>query len=210
MKIKTFVFNAFQVNTYLIQNNSKEAIIIDPACFSDAEKEELKNYIEQKGLTVKLALNTHAHIDHILGNNFVKNTFNCPLLAHKDSISYYKQAPSYASVFALDASDIGEPNGELIEGEDIAFGDLKLKIFYTPGHAEGSVCIYISEEKTLFCGDVLFQGGIGRTDLPGGNHELLLEIIATKLFTLPPETIVFPGHGSSTTIEEESRNNPFF
>lgn len=210
MKIKTFVFNSFQVNTYLIQNNSNEAIIIDPACYNEAEQNELKKYVEDNGLTVKMALSTHGHIDHILGNKFVQRTFNCPLFAHKDSEMYYKHAPSYGSVFSLDTSDIGYPDGELNDGQEIELGELKIKIIYTPGHAEGSVCIYLPEEKVLFSGDVLFQMGIGRTDLPGGNYEILMRSINEKLFVLPNETVVYPGHGPSTTIGAEKNENPFF
>ena len=210
MKIKTFVFNSFQVNTYLIQNNSGEAVIIDPACYNETEQNELKNYIENNGLTVKMALSTHGHVDHILGNQFVQKTFSCPLLAHKDSEMYYKQAPSYASMFNLDASDIGHPDAELTNGQTIELGELKIKVIYTPGHAEGSVCIHIPEEKVLFSGDVLFQMGIGRTDLPGGNYETLMRSINEKLFVLPKETVVYPGHGPSTTIGAEKNENPFF
>ncbi|PLW93744.1 MAG: MBL fold hydrolase [Marinilabiliales bacterium] len=210
MKIKTFVFNSFLVNTYLIQNDSGEVVIVDPACYNDTEQNELKSYIENKRLNVKMALSTHGHIDHILGNQFVQKTFNCPLLAHKDSEMYYKHAPSYGSVFSLDASDIGYPDGELNDGQEIELGELKFEIIYTPGHAEGSVCIHIPEEKVLFSGDVLFQMGIGRTDLPGGNYNVLMDSIKNKLFNLPEETLVYPGHGPSTTIGAEKNENPFF
>jgi glyoxylase-like metal-dependent hydrolase (beta-lactamase superfamily II) len=209
MNIKTFVFNSFQVNTYLIHNNN-EAIIIDPACYSEEEKRSLLEYVDKMKLSVKMAINTHAHVDHILGNAFVKETFNCLLYAHKDSEMYFKQAPSYASVFGLDASDIGLPDENLQEGQQMNFGETSFQVIYSPGHAEGSICLYFAKENILFSGDVLFKEGIGRSDLPGGNHDLLIQNIESKLFTLPAETTVYPGHGPSTTIGEEKENNPFF
>lgn len=210
MKIKTFTFNSFQVNTYIIETDEKNAIIIDAACHSDEEKEELAKYIEGKQLSIKFAITTHAHIDHILGNAWLKEKYKIDLLAHKDSKLFYDQAPMYASFFALDTPKIICHDKDISDLEEIILDNILLRFFHTPGHADGSICIYLPEHNILFSGDVLFESSIGRTDLPGGNFEQLISSIKHKLLVLPNETIVYPGHGPSTNIGEEKQNNPYF
>ncbi len=209
MRIKTFAFNPFQVNTYLLYDDSGRCVIIDPACYEDPEKRVLSDFIKKEKLNPVLALNTHCHIDHILGNNFVTREFAVPLKVHKGSLMFIKNGKEYALSFGFEVEEIVKPNGFLEDGDIIEFGRQQLKVIYTPGHADGSVCFYHQDEGFLFCGDVLFKAGIGRTDLPTGNYDMLIRNINEKLLVLPEDVIVYPGHGPETTIGMEKRSNPF-
>lgn len=211
MKIKKFEFNMFPVNTYLIWDEQKEAILIDPGCASVTEQTQLKEYIESKELTLKHLLNTHLHLDHILGNPFVYNTFGLKPEAHKADEFWLENAPKQSRMFGFELPENQVPIGTyLSEGSIIETAGIKLEAIHVPGHSPGSLVFYCAADHCLFGGDVLFQGSIGRADLEGGNFDELREGICKKLFVLPPETMVFPGHGGKTTIGAEKSDNPFF
>ncbi len=209
MIIKIFVFSPFQVNTVLLYDESRQCVIIDPACYEKKEEEILVDYVIDNGLTVKMVLNTHCHIDHIFGNNFLTNEFNIPLKAHNDSLLFIEKAKEFAEAFGFEVNEQVTPQYFLKEGDIIKFGNQELEVIYTPGHADGSICFYQRKDGFLLCGDVLFKSGIGRTDLPTGDYDKLIKNINDKLMVLPDDVVVYPGHGPETTIGEEKRNNPF-
>lgn len=209
MQVQLFVFNAFQENTYVLYDETNECVIIDPGCFEDGEKEELTDFIESRDLQVKMLLNTHCHIDHVLGNAFVKEKFKTQLYIHKIEEPYLRAVKTYASNYGYFTYQESEPDAFLNEGDEISFGNTHMKIFFTPGHSPGHVVFYNKQAKCLIGGDVLFYNSIGRADLPGGNFETLIRSIHQKLFTLPDETIVYPGHGPETTTGFEKKTNPF-
>lgn len=209
IKIKNFVFNAFQVNTYIISDETNECVIVDAACYAETEKEALHKYItDQKLKPVKL-VNTHGHVDHVLGMKYMVEKFKIPVEVHKDDVQLITNAQKYGIVFGFDVEEPPAITEYINEGTDVKFGNSSLKTFHVPGHSPGSIAFYNSEQKFVITGDALFKGSIGRTDLPGGDYDQLMQSIYKKLMTLPPETEVFPGHGPSTTIHEEALNNPF-
>ncbi len=211
MKIKRFEFNMLPVNCYLVYDSTKEAAIIDPGCFYAEERDFLRDYIKSKGLTPKHLLCTHLHLDHVFGCKFIKDTYGLGIEANPADEYWLQQAPQQARTFGLTYPEIHEPiEKPLFDGDKVTFGDLELEAICVPGHSPGSLAFYSSEKKVLFSGDVLFQGSIGRADLQGGNFEELKEAICNRLFTLPDDVTVYPGHGPSTTIGYEKRNNPFF
>jgi len=208
-KLKTFTFNPFQVNTYVLYDESGQCVIIDPACYEDTEKKILAEFIMKEKLEPLFVLNTHGHVDHILGNNFITKEFNIPLKTHNDSLYFIEKGKEYAQVFGFEIQDQVKPEEFLEDGGVINYGNQQLKLIYTPGHADGSLCFYHQEDGLLFCGDVLFRAGIGRTDLPTGDYEKLIKNIKEKLMVLPEDVVVYPGHGPETTIREEKNSNPF-
>ena len=208
-KLKTFTFNPFQVNTYVLYDESGQCVIIDPACYEDTEKKILAEFIMKEKLEPLFVLNTHGHVDHILGNNFITKEFNIPLKTHNDSLYFIEKGKEYAQVFGFEIQDQVKPEEFLEDGGVINYGNQQLKLIYTPGHADGSLCFYHQEDGLLFCGDVLFKAGMGRTDLPTGDYDKLIKNIKEKLMVLPEDVIVYPGHGPETTIGEEKYNNPF-
>lgn len=209
IRIHTLIFNDFGVNTYILEAENQECIIVDAACHSTKEQTSLKELISSRNLQLKLQISTHSHVDHLMGCTFVKNTYQTPWLIHTDGTTLLNQASAFASMFGLSIEAPTSPDGYVEDGEEIQLGVNKLKILHTPGHAQGSICIYCEAENFVITGDVLFNGSIGRTDLPGGNTETLLNSIAKKLLVLPAETKVYPGHGPTTTIGDEKRNNPY-
>lgn len=209
MQLKKFVFNPFQVNTYILFDQTNECVIIDPACDDSYEEEELADFIRNNNLKPVHLLITHAHIDHILGNAFAAETFNLPLAAHPDSTQYLRGAKEYARTFGFKLEKVCYPSVDLYDGQIIRFGKSELEVLHTPGHANGSVCFYAKKEDILISGDVLFYQSIGRTDLDGGDYDVLKRSIWEKLFVLPDETVVYPGHGPETSIGNEKIGNPF-
>ncbi len=207
--IKRFAYNAFQVNTYVLSDESNECIIVDPGMDSTDEENEITAYIEENNLKPVLLVNTHTHVDHILGNSFIADTYNLKLAAHKDSQHFLKSAKGQAMVFGIKLKAVKEIDTFLEEGADLKFGNSSLQIFLTPGHANGSLCFYSEKDGFVITGDVLFNQSIGRTDLPTGDYEKLQYSIWNKLFVLPDETVAFPGHGPETSIGFEKVNNPF-
>ena len=211
MKIKTFEFNMFPVNCYVIWDETKEATIIDPGCFYDEEKRKLKDFIIDKELTVKHLLNTHLHLDHIFGNPFVLSEFGLSAEAHQADEFWIDEAPKQSRMFGFQLNEAPVPLGKyLADGDKIMFGNTTLEAIQVPGHSPGSLVYYSKADNCLFSGDVLFQGSIGRADLAGGNFDDLISNISDRLFTLPNDTVVYPGHGGPTTIGAEKRDNPFF
>jgi hydroxyacylglutathione hydrolase len=210
VQIQTFVFNPFSENTYLLSDETGEAIIIDPGCYDQAEYKELTDYIAANNLTPVKIVNTHAHIDHVLGIAALKRKYNIPFYLHRLDEPVLKAVKSYASNYGFAVFDEPEIDHYLVEGESVTFGNTTLKILFVPGHAPGHVAFVNDEQKFVIGGDVLFHLSIGRTDLPGGDHATLLSSIRTQLFTLPDEYQVFAGHMQSTTIGFEKKHNPFF
>jgi glyoxylase-like metal-dependent hydrolase (beta-lactamase superfamily II) len=209
MRIDHFVFNPYGVNTYIISGNNGNCIIIDPACFSPDEQAELKSHIERNGLTPLWLINTHGHFDHIIGNAFVCKTWHPTVAAHRDDLFLIQNGYKQGEMFGFPVEQPPQPDKFLEAGDEISMDDVKIKIMHIPGHSQGSIVLHLPEEKKVFVGDVLFNGSIGRSDLPGGNYDLLIDGINRQLLTLPPETIVYPGHGPHTSIGQEMLHNPF-
>ena len=207
--VKKFVFNSFQVNTYVLFDETKECVIIDAACYEDFEKEELVEYIAKEGLKPVRLLDTHCHIDHILGNNFVADKYNLGIEIHRDGLPFHKGVKSHGVAFGFDLEPLTEPSNFLKEGDKVKFGNSELEVLYTPGHADGSVCFLNRKQKFVIVGDVLFNQSIGRTDLPTGDYDLLIKSIREKLFTLSDDFTIYPGHGPETSIGFEKVNNPY-
>ncbi|MCR4764724.1 MAG: MBL fold metallo-hydrolase [Bacteroidaceae bacterium] len=211
MKIKKFEFNMFPVNCYVLWDETREAVLIDPGCFYEEEKTALKDYITTHQLVVKHLLNTHLHVDHICGNPFCEKTFHVKSEAHEADLFWVEEAPKQSRMFGLRLDEEPAPPAtHLHEGNFVTFGNCKLEVIHVPGHSPGSIVFYSAADKCMFSGDVLFQGSIGRADLAGGNFDTLIEGISSKLFVLPNETVVYPGHGAPTTIGVEKAENPFF
>ena len=209
IKIQKFVFNAFSVNSYILHDESGECVIVDAACYESREKQEILDYIRVNNLKLVRNLNTHCHIDHILGNGFIAETYGIYPEYHEASVPFFVSAPEIGLSFGYTVNDIPAPARFILDGEKILFGSSVLEVLYTPGHADGSVCFYNKEQGFVITGDVLFRGTIGRTDLPSGNFDLLMKSIREKLFTLPDTTMVYAGHGPETSIGYEKQNNPF-
>jgi hydroxyacylglutathione hydrolase len=209
LEIKSFTFNPFMENTYVLYDETKEAVIIDPGCYEKEEKEMLHNFIVSKELKVVKLLNTHCHIDHVLGNAFVKRKYNVELYVHADDEPVLRAVETYAGNYGFQQFEPTSVDQYLKDGEDVNFGNTTLKTIWVPGHAPGHVVFYHKESGNCIGGDTLFEGSIGRTDLPGGDHETLLRSIKANMFNLPDETVVYPGHGPETTIGQEKIHNPF-
>jgi glyoxylase-like metal-dependent hydrolase (beta-lactamase superfamily II) len=205
----TLTFGPFQENTYIITNQQKQCWIIDPGMYTPQETEQFISYISSRHLIPQAIINTHAHIDHIFGVQPLINKYNIPFAIHPKDQVLLDNAMLSASMFGLSLSSTPKPGFYLKENENLPLADDSLQIRFTPGHSPGSVIFYYPQAGWLIGGDVLFAGSIGRTDLPGGNFQTLIHSIRTQLFTLPPETIVYPGHGPATTIGEEMQHNPF-
>lgn len=213
LKLEQFVFNPFSENTYVVyDDNTKECVIIDPGCGNADEENQLFGFIDSHRLKPLRVINTHGHIDHVLGNAAVKQRYGTESAAHPDTESDFSQAKRHAVWLGLlpeGAADVELPDLDLKDGEIIKVGESTLEVICTPGHAEGSVSLYAEIEGWVFTGDALFCRSIGRTDLPGGNYEKLRTSIRERLLRLPDDTTVFPGHGESTTIFDEQRYNMF-
>ncbi len=209
INIKTLTFNPFQVNTYILSDDTGQCVIIDAACYGDGENRELEGYISREGLTPARLIYTHCHADHILGNEFVTKRFNLEPEVHPEGKLFWEMAKEFSSVFGLSYEGSLSPARFLEEGDDVRFGNSSLRVLYTPGHAAGSICLYNEPEKFVIVGDVLFRESIGRADLPTGDFRVLKESIVRKLYSLPDDTVVYPGHGPETTIGFEKMNNPF-
>ena len=210
MKIKLFVFNPIQVNTYLLINDRNECIVIDPGCVTKEEKERLATYLDVNALTLKRVLNTHLHLDHAFGNTFLFQRYGIGAEANQADEFFLKEMKRQAERWGINITDDVTPlKNYLNEGDQIELGDIKLTVLHVPGHSPGSLVYYSQKNSCAFVGDVLFAGSIGRTDLAKGNHNELIKNIRTKLLTLPDETIIFSGHDEKTTIGREKYYNPY-
>ena len=211
LRIASFTFNGFAENTYLLIDEATRATaVVDPGAYSRAEQQTLREYVEREQLDVKYLLNTHAHIDHVLGNAFVLKSYpGIPFLLHALDWPTLRAVATYAGPYGFAAYEPAEPTGELAAGQVIELGESELQVRFAPGHAPGHVVLYDAAGGQLIGGDVLFRGSIGRTDLPGGDYATLLQSIHHELLTLPDATTVYPGHGPATTIGAERRSNPF-
>jgi hydroxyacylglutathione hydrolase len=207
--IQSFTFNDLAENTYVVYDDTKTCAIVDPGCYEQHEQETLSAFIEDHALQVTHLINTHAHIDHIVGNHYVKTTYSVQLALHQQEVPILQTATQYASGYGFTAYQPIEAEKLLTTGDTIQVGDMILSVLHVPGHSPGHIALYNQKAKVCLSGDVLFRGSIGRTDLPGGDHALLLQSIYQQLFPLGDEVVVYPGHGPTTTIGKEKRNNPF-
>lgn len=209
LSVKSFEFSPVRENTYVLYNEENECCIIDPGCYFSEEQDELKGFIDKASLQPILLLNTHCHLDHVFGNKFVHDTWGLTLHIHEKEKPVLDYAPVAGEKWQLPFENY---KGELVylkEGEKVKIGKEQLEVFFTPGHSPGSVSFYNGKDGYVVSGDVLFNGSVGRTDLPGGDFKILFSSIQTQLFTLPDNTKVYAGHGPVTTIGFEKMNNPF-
>src|SRR5687768_1662572 len=209
LHIKAFVFNPVQENTYVVYSDEKDSCIIDPGCYFSKEEQSLKSFIYDTHLRPVYLLNTHCHLDHIFGNRFVHKTFGLTLHLHPLEKQLLDFGPASGQMWQLPFDNYDGELKYINEGDQIRLGNDVLDILFTPGHSPGSVCFYSRADALLIGGDVLFRGSIGRTDLPLGDFITLEQSIRNKLYVLPDEVVVYPGHGDPTTVGEERRNNPF-
>ena len=210
LHIHIFRFNPFSENTYVLFNDQKNGVIIDPGNWNEKENEILENFIKEKEISIKNILLTHAHIDHVLGLQWAFDTYKVVVKMHEEEKDVLERNPMSARNYGFDFKPFVGDIELLNEGEKYFIDEDCFEIFHVPGHSPGSIAFYNEAQKFIISGDALFQGSIGRTDLYRGNHEQLLESIRTKLFTLPEETEVYSGHGNATQIGFEKNHNPFF
>jgi len=209
IQIKDFTFNPFQENTFLLFDETKECVIIDPGCYEKHEEATLSKFIEDNNLKVVLLLNTHCHIDHVLGNAFVKRKYAVDLALHKKDEATLESVQVYAQSYGFAKYQPATVNKFVKEGDIIKFGNSELEVLFVPGHAPGHIAFVNKENNICIGGDVLFNGSIGRTDLPGGDLDTLIESIHNKIFPLGASMVVYPGHGPTTTVGKEKKSNPF-
>lgn len=193
----------------MLFDDSLAAVVIDPGCFSRKEEEEIKDFILSNSLNIEFILNTHCHIDHVLGNAFLCNSLNLKPQIHEDDLVILNSVSAYGEAFGIKATESPQPEKFLKEGDEIKFGNSLLSVLHVPGHSPGHVVFVNHKQKFIIGGDVLFYGSIGRTDLPYGDHDTLISQIRKKLLTMDPDFKVYPGHGPVTTIGFEKANNPF-
>lgn len=209
MDIASFVFSPWSENTYVLYDESMDCCIIDPGCSDASERKQLQDFIEAKGLKPVKLINTHCHIDHVLGNKWVAETYGLKLEAHEGEKVVLDNMVDIARMYGMSYEKSPDIEVFLKEGEFLEFGNTQLEMYFTPGHSPASLSFFHRPSKQLIAGDVLFKGSIGRTDLPGGDFDTLIKSIKEQLFPLGDEVIVYNGHGPSTTIGEERRTNPF-
>lgn len=209
LTVTSFVFSPVQENTYVVHNEAGDCIIVDPGCYFGNERNELKEFIQNSQLAPKYLLNTHCHLDHVFGNKFIHDTYGLTLHLHEKEKPLLDYAPTSGLSWGLPFDNY---RGDLIflrEEEVIRLGDDELQVLFTPGHSPGHVSFWCQAQHFVLSGDVLFRQSIGRTDLPGGSFDTLIQSIREKLFVLPDETVVYPGHGPETTVGAEKEDNPF-
>ena len=210
MTIKTFTFNPIQENTYVVHDETGEAIVIDAGCYFENEKKALQSYIDDNKLKLVKVLNTHLHFDHQFGNKFLFDTYGIAPEAHAGDEFLLRRVVKGAVIYGFPVQEDAQPIGTYLqENQKISFGNTTLKIIHVPGHSPGHLVFHEEKEMILFAGDVLFSGSIGRTDLEQGDYGTLIRNITEKLLILPDETVVYPGHGPSTTIGDERVSNPY-
>ena len=211
LTVKTFILNQIQVNTYIVYNEKKECVIIDAGNLEPFEDEQILNYIDKTGLKPLMLLNTHSHIDHMMGHRLLADKYHVELAAHPIEKPFYDKVWMYAAAFGINFTQDRclIPSIDLNDGDIVKIGDDELKVLFTPGHAPGHVCFYDEKDGIVFTGDTLFYRGIGRCDLPGGNYSTIENSLREVLYKLPDDTICYCGHGPQTRIGDEKRNNPY-
>jgi glyoxylase-like metal-dependent hydrolase (beta-lactamase superfamily II) len=207
--LKTFTFNAFAENSFVLSDETGECIIVDAGCDSSSEKAILDEYITNNNLKPVALVNTHGHVDHVVGSRYVTHKYNIPFWCHAEDVPVIATAQKQGEFFGFNIEEPPVVSKYLTENEDIQFGHSSLKVLHVPGHSPGSTALYCKEQKFVIVGDVLFNGSIGRTDLPGGDYDAIMNSIMGKLMKLPDDTIVYPGHGPKTSIHQEALTNPF-
>lgn len=209
IQVKSFCFNAFQENTYVVWNEQGDGLIIDPGCYTFEERNTLREFISTNNITPKAIINTHAHVDHVLGVQALKEIYKIPFGLHQKDTVILHDVKNRAMFYGFPHYQETEIDFYLDEEQEVTFGGLSPKVLFVPGHAPGHVAFYFESDKILLSGDVLFKRSIGRTDFPHCNHDNLVKSIQTKFYTLPDEVIVYPGHGGPTKIGDEKQFNPF-
>jgi len=209
MNIASFTFNDFSENTFVLSDETKQCCIVDPGCNNAQEESQLVDYIESNNLKPVRLVNTHCHIDHVLGNKFVADKYKLPLTAHKGEEVVLSNMDSIGKIYNIPYKQSPEITEFLDEGDILKFGNVELEVLFTPGHSPASISFFHRSTKQLIAGDVLFAGSIGRTDLPGGNYDTLIGHIKNKFMPLDDDVKVYCGHGPSTTIGAERNTNPF-
>ena len=207
--VANFTFNPFQENTYILYDETKECIVIDPGCYTQAEREELTNFIEVNNLKPVRLINTHCHIDHVLGNKFIADKYNLELEIHRGEIPVLNALEQVSKQYGIPVELSPDASKFIEAGDEVKFGNTTLKTLLTPGHSPASISFFCEADKYVIAGDVLFYGSIGRTDLPGGNFDTLIRSIREQLFPLGDDVKVYCGHGPATSIGYEKDTNPF-
>ncbi len=208
IQVKTYAFNPFQENTYVIYDETQKCIILDPGCYFSEEQKELTDFIAENGLQPEYIVHSHGHVDHILGSNYLRNYYNIQSIMHKDDLEVLRKSKDFGEMIGIEIDQPTDPEILIKEGEEISFGNTSFDVLHLPGHSPGSIGLYNEKEQVIFAGDVLFRRGIGRTDLMGGDHATLIRNIKDKLLSMNDDTVVYPGHGDTTTIKEEKAENP--
>ena len=210
LKVKKFTFNPFSENTYIVTGELNNSVIIDPGCYYKSEQDELDSYISKNNLNLKSILHTHSHLDHMFGTAYLAQKYNLDLWINKDDLATYQSYEKVCEVYGIPIIFGPNPSPKFFDlSKDVNFDGIIFKILFVPGHSPGHVAFYNKENNFLINGDCLFENSIGRTDLPGGSHQQLINSIKNKIFKLPDETLVYCGHGNETTIKTEKNSNPF-
>jgi len=210
MKIKSFILNPFMINCYVYYDeSSRESVIIDPAVSNDEEQNEIIDFINKNGLEINNIINTHGHIDHVMGNKWAKKTFKAQVLMNEGDIELLESISTQGSLFGLSVESQPKPDKLISDNDLISFNRCDLKVIHTPGHSLGSICLVDESNKLIFTGDTLFKNSVGRTDLPGGDTDILLNSIKNKILNYPDDYLIYPGHMGTSSIGDERRDNPF-
>ena len=210
LKVKKFTFNPFSENTYIVTDELNNSVIIDPGCYFKAEQDELDRYILKNNLNLKSILHTHSHLDHMFGTAYLAQKYNLDLWINKDDLATYQSYEKVCEVYGIPIIFGPNPSPKFFDlSKDLNLDGIIFKVLFVPGHCPGHVAFYNKENNFLINGDCLFENSIGRTDLPGGNHQQLVNSIKNKIFLLPDETLVYCGHGNETTIKTEKNSNAF-
>jgi hydroxyacylglutathione hydrolase len=211
IKVHKLTFNPFQENTYILSDETHEAVIIDPGCYDRSEQAHLADYIQKNGLKPVKLVNTHCHLDHVLGNYFVAKTYGLELGIHKADLPTLHNFERAAAMYGFTGYQLSpEPAYFMDETQTLDFGNSSLEILFGPGHAPGHIAFFSASDKFVINGDILFRGSFGRVDLPGGSLSILKKTILETMFALPDDTLVYCGHGPETIIGEEKRSNPIY
>ena len=209
LKIKKFIVNPLQENTFIISDDTGQCIFIDPGFYFPEEQDKVRKYISDNNLDPVMIANTHCHFDHIMGVEFIRNEFNIPFVCHSEDAFWVDKAVEQGGLFGFEMQPVNMPDRFFPDDDPLKFGDSCFEIIHLPGHSPGHVVFFSEKEKLLIAGDVIFFGGIGRTDLPGGDYQTLISNIRNKLFVLPEGIKIYSGHGPETTLDREKSSNPF-